>query len=98
MNGTLIKQLPHEPRKPVEIERLPGDVLYIEGVKYAGDFFRTLSHPNPKYLYAIRRDGDQVILTAIHNAGEATGFFFVQEYGQGDPAPTRSESEVDNAI
>ncbi len=77
-----IKQVPHQP-KPVSIERELGDVIVIEGVRYAGDFFRTMSLPNPDYLYAIRRDGDQIILTTIHNAGEAEGYFFQQAYKPG---------------
>jgi hypothetical protein len=95
MNGNLIQQVSHEPRKPVEIERLHNDALLIEGVLYAGDFFRSMADPNPNYLYAIRREGDRVILTTIRNVADATGFFFTQEYGQKSPS---KNVEIDNAI
>jgi hypothetical protein len=78
-----IKPVPHQPAPPVSIERTGRDEIIIEGVTYSGDFFRTMGLPNPDYLYAIRRDGDQVILTTIHNAGEATGYFFKQAYKSG---------------
>jgi hypothetical protein len=92
MSNQFIKQLSHQPVKPVEIERLPGDVLYIEGVRYAGELFRTMAFPSDECLYAIRRDGDNVVLTTIRNIEEARKFF--QEIGQEEPV----HSEVDDAV
>lgn len=80
--------------KPVTVEHLPGDVVLIEGVRYSGHFFREVSIPNNEVLYAIRRDGDWIWLTAIRNMEEAKKFF--DEVGQGDPAPT--ETEIENEL
>lgn len=92
MNNQLIKQLLHEPWKPVEIERLPGDVLLIEGVRYAGELFREMAFPSGECLYAIRRDEDKVYLTTVRTLEEAKKFF--QETGQEEPA----HLEVDDAV
>ena len=92
MNNQFIKQISHQPVKPVEIERLPGDVVYIEGVRYAAELFRTVAFPSDECLYAIRRDGDDVVLTTIRTVDDARNFF--QETGQEEPA----HSEVDGAV
>lgn len=76
-----IKVLPHEPKKPVTVAREHPDVLVIEGVKFAGDMFRTLAFPGPDYLYAFRRDGDTVILTTVHNVEEAEAYFTEVSHG-----------------
>ena len=81
-----IKPVAHQP-KPVTLERDVNDVVIIEGVRYSGEYFRILAFPNPNMLYAIRRDGDQVWLTEIHNPGEAQDFF-LDIARRGDPAPT----------
>lgn len=98
MDNKIIQQVAHQP-KPVTIEQAENDVIIIEGVRYSADFFRVHAYPNDKYLYAIRRDGDVVSLTAIHNANDAEHFFdqvfladakeeINHEIWQGNPAPT----------
>jgi len=81
--NNFIKRTAHMP-KSVSIEREENDVIVIEGVRYSGDFFRTNSWPDTKFLYALRRDGDQVWLTEIHDADEAKKFFESQPQ---PPAP-----------
>jgi len=81
MDKHFIEPVEHQAKKPVSIERDANDVIIVEGVRYSGDFFRTMAYPDPKYLYAIRRDGKQVIVTTIHNQQEAQGYFFKQAYG-----------------
>jgi hypothetical protein len=69
---------------PVTIEHEAGDVVVIEGVKYAGDFFRTNFMPNNEVLYAIRKDEDGVVrVTVIKNPGEAQDFF-LEVWSQGE--------------
>ena len=69
-----IKPVAHQP-KPVSIERDVNDVVIIEGVRYAGKYFRMLAFPDRDMLYAIQRDGDRIILTTIRDANEAENFF-----------------------
>jgi hypothetical protein len=75
MSEKFIKKIPHNPIEPVRVERDGTDSLIVEGVRFDGDFFRTLAYPSPYYLYAIRRDGEQVVLTVIHNKEESDKFF-----------------------
>ena len=75
MDKRFIKQIDHQPVKPVEIERLPGDWIFIEGVRFSADYFREFAHPDTDVLYAVKRDGDQVWLTVIRNVDEAVKFF-----------------------
>lgn len=71
-----IQALPHEPRKPVEITREHNDVVVIEGVRYAGDYFREFGHPDTDVLYSVFRDADGVVrLTIIRTPEEAKEFF-----------------------
>lgn len=44
------------------------DVVTVNGVNYAGVFFRTLAWPNPRRLYRFEREGTNVIL---HDMGDA---------------------------
>ena len=74
MNG-LIRQVEHERKMPVTVVRDVPDVLVIEGVRWAGDIFRTFAMPSDQYLYALKRDGDQVILVTVHDVEEAKKFF-----------------------
>lgn len=74
MSG-FIRQAEHEGKRPVRVERDFPDVLVIEGVRWAGEIFRTFSEPDDKYLYSLRREGDQVILVTVHNEEEAKAFF-----------------------
>ena len=85
MNGQLIHEVQHEPRRPVEITREHPDIVVIEGIRYDADYFRQISHPDTDVLYAVRRDGDNVWLTTICNAEEARRFFD-EINGQGEPA------------
>ena len=73
--SNFVKQEEHERKKPVTVERDIPDYLIIEGVRFAGDVFRAFGAPNEQYLYALRRDGDTVVLTTIHNAAEARAYF-----------------------
>jgi hypothetical protein len=80
-----IKQVVHEKKTPVRIERDFGDVIIIEGVKYAGDMFREFAIPNSDVLYAVRRDEfGSVALTTIRSLDEAKSFF--------DPTPLPAAS------
>lgn len=75
LNG-LIRQVEHQRRKPVSVERVDGDILLIEGVRYACDLFREFSSPSDNVLYAIERGDDGVVkLTTVRNAAEAEHFF-----------------------
>lgn len=85
-----IKPLPHVSVEPVSVVREHPDVLVIEGVRYAGDFFRQNAYPETDVLYSIRRDGDQVWMTVIHNAEQAQKFFV--EIGQEPPVPAEDEN------
>ncbi len=85
MKNNLIQEVAHQP-KPVSIEREPGDVISIEGVKFSGDFFRTMALPDPDCLYAIRREDDAVVLTTIRTMQDAMTFFI------GHRAQTKGES------
>ena len=77
--SNFIKAVEHQARKPVTVERTTRDSLLIEGVEYAGELFRTFAEPDDKYLYAIRRDGEVVTLTVVHNIEEAEKFFMEVE-------------------
>jgi len=71
-----IQELPHVGVRPVSVEREHPDRLIIEGVRFSGDFFRTISYPDPNYLYAIRRDEDGVVsFLVITNVEGAQDFF-----------------------
>lgn len=70
------KPLPHEPKKPVTVEREHPDRLVIEGVLYDGDYFREFGHPDTDVLYAVRKDAEgAVCLTLIRSIEEAKEFF-----------------------
>jgi len=70
-----IKPFAHQP-KPVTLERDVNDVVIIEGVRYSGDYFRTMSAPNEDVLYAIHKGEDDVVrVTMIRDANEAENFF-----------------------
>lgn len=85
MNG-FIRQAEHQRKRPVTVERDVNDILVIEGVRYQADLFRTFAEPDDSLLYAMRKDGNTVVLVTVCNVEEAIKFF--QEVGQGDPAPT----------
>jgi hypothetical protein len=71
-----IKTLPHDVKKPVSIEREAGDVIVIEGVRYAGDYFRMFGAPDPDVLYAVQRlEKGCVEMTIITCVEEAIDFF-----------------------
>lgn len=73
---SFIKTLPYEMKKPVAIEREPGDIVVIEGVKYEGDYFRTFGEPDPDVLYAVQKLDDGCIkMTIITCIEEAIDFF-----------------------
>lgn len=86
-----VKQYQHVAQPPLRIEReLAGgrEFIFIEGVRYDADYFRTFSHPETDVLYAVRSHDDTVVLTIIHNADEAQQFF--EEMGG-----TAQEEETD---
>lgn len=74
MNG-FIKQAVHQRKKPVTVERDVNDVLVIEGVRFQGDLFRMFAEPDDRCLYAMRRDGDTVVLVTVRDVDEAQKFF-----------------------
>jgi len=74
MNG-FIKQAVHQRKRPVTVERDVDDVLVIEGVRYAGDLFRTFAEPDDRYLFAMRREGNTVVLVTVRDVDEAKKFF-----------------------
>ena len=76
-----ITLLPHEPKRPVSLEREHPDIVVIEGVKYAGDVFRTLAFPGPDCLYFFQRNGDVVNIRLVQTIEEAESFF--EEVGNG---------------
>ena len=88
-----IKQLPHQVKAPLSIERdisMGHEIIIIEGVKYDADYFRTFAYPETDVLYAVRNLVDEVVcLTVVRTVEEAKIFF--GETGQGDPAPTEEE-------
>jgi hypothetical protein len=76
MKNNLFQELPHEPKKPVSVEREHPDRLVIEGVTYDGDYFREMGHPDTDVLYAVRKDSEGVVcLTVIRSVEEAKEFF-----------------------
>jgi len=76
MSQTFIQEVAHVAVEPVRIEREHNDVIVIEGVRYAGDYFRTMAVPDADVLYAVRRDDeDRVVFTVIRNVEEAEAFF-----------------------
>ena len=83
MDNKFIKEIQHEEKKPVSIEREPNDVVVIEGVRYAADLFRILANPDAGLLYAYERKGDQIIATAIRNPQDALAFFFMKDIEHG---------------
>lgn len=82
--NTFIKQVTHQPKEPVRIEREHNDVIVIEGVRYDGDYFREFGYPNTDILYSVQRDDEGVVrLTMIRTPEEAVQFFSEE---QGAPA------------
>lgn len=66
----------HVSVKPVSIERDANDVVIIEGVRYAGELFRTFAEPSDTVLYAMRRDADGTVrIVTVSNVEEARTFF-----------------------
>ena len=78
MNGN-IKQLPHQVKAPLSIERdisTGHEIIIIEGVKYDADYFRTFAYPETDVLYAVRNLVDEVVcLTVVRTVEEADEFF-----------------------
>ena len=74
-----IKQLPHQVKAPLSIERdisMGHEIIIIEGVKYDADYFRTFAYPETDVLYAVRRLAEDVVcLTVVRNMEEAKMFF-----------------------
>ena len=74
-----IKQLPHQVKAPLSIERdisTGHEIIIIEGVKYDAEYFRMFATPEADVLYAVRRDEfGSVTLTTIRNVDEAKKFF-----------------------
>lgn len=91
-----IKQLPHQVKAPLSIERdisMGHEIIIIEGMKYDADYFRTFAYPETDVLYAVRNLVDEVVcLTVVRTVEEAKIFF--DETGQGDPAPTEEQHAV----
>ena len=91
-----IKQLPHQVKAPLSIERdisMGHEIIIIEGVKYDADYFRTFAYPETDVLYAVRNLVDEVVcLTVVRTVEEAKIFF--DEIGQGNPAPTEEEDGI----
>lgn len=78
MDNTHVKEMQHQPNRPLSIERdwnFGNEKIIIEGVAYDAEYFRTFAYPDPTRLYAVRREGDLVILTSITNVEEARKFF-----------------------
>jgi hypothetical protein len=93
MMNSNIKQLPHQAKAPLSIERdisMGHEISIIEGVRYDAEYFRTFACPEADVLYSVRRNDDNVWLTIIRNMDEAKVFF--EEIGQGDPAPTEEQN------
>lgn len=93
MYPAFYKQLPHEPKKPVSVERIHPDMLAINGVHFDGDYFRTFANPETDVLYAVRKDEDGCVrLVVIDSLEKAMQFF--EEIWQGDPAPTEEDDAL----
>lgn len=77
--NSLIRELGHLQDEPLRIEREIVDgaeVIVIEGVRYAADYFRTFAEPETDVLYGVRRGEDDVVrLTLVRNRVEAMIFF-----------------------
>lgn len=93
--GSAVQTMVYMPDPPLRIEReysISGhEFILIEGVRYDASYFRTFAHPDTDVLFAVRRDGDTVVLSIIRNAQEAAKFF--EEIGRGNPAPTEEVSD-----
>lgn len=74
-----IKALPHVTNPPLCIERdydaAGNEVIVIEGVRYAADYFREFSHPETNVLYQVARVEDVVCLTVVETCEQAAEFF-----------------------
>jgi hypothetical protein len=78
MEHTQIKAMIHQPTRPLSIERdwtSGREKIVIEGVAYDADYFRTFAYPDGNTLYAVRKEGDIVVLTSIRNVEDARKFF-----------------------
>ena len=88
-----IKQLPHQAKAPLSIERdisTGREIIIIEGVKYDAEYFRMFATPEADVLYAVKKLAEDVVcLTVVRTVEEAKIFF--DEIGQGNPAPTEEE-------
>lgn len=92
MNNQFMQEVEHEPKKPVSIARDGKDGVIIEGIRFSGDYFRTLKYPKPDVLYAIHSEPDSTItFTVVRNENEAAQFFdgvfladAIKEFGEDD--------------
>ena len=90
MYPAFYKQLSHELKKPVSVERIHPDKLAINGVHYDGDYFRTFANPETDVLYAVRKDEDGCVrLVVIDSLEKAMDFF--EEIGAFKPDPDFDE-------
>lgn len=58
----------HKPR-PISIERKDDDTLVIEGIRFTGDFFRTMAGPKEGALYQLRKGDGGITWIAVHGDG-----------------------------
>lgn len=74
-----IKQLPHQVKAPLSIERdisTGCEIIIIEGVKYDAEYFRMFATPEADVLYAVKRLAEDVVcLTVVRTVEEADEFF-----------------------
>ena len=74
-----IKQLPHQVKAPLSIERdisAGHEIIIIEGVKYDAEYFRMFATPEADVLYAVKRLAEDVVcLTVVRTVEEADEFF-----------------------
>lgn len=74
-----IKQLPHQVKAPLSIERdisTGHEIIIIEGVKYDAEYFRMFATPEADVLYAVKRLAEDVVcLTVVRTVEEADEFF-----------------------
>jgi len=54
--------------KRIAVKYLDNDVIEINGVKYSGDFFRSMCKPDEKAVYSIKQNSNGLIILQKYTA------------------------------
>lgn len=78
MEEKFIKPMAHQAEKPLQIERdwsSGREVIIIEGVRYAAEFFQMIAKPEIDALYALKNNEIGNYWQIIRSMDEAKKFF-----------------------